>query len=147
MHKNAIALNEIRQLANKMKTAGLQALEWRGTSWAVRIGYTPRSTFIPLSPGEHTAADVELNQLPVIATLPGRIVLRHPDDNEAYVQVGQHVQQNELLALIKVGPLYLPLRSPVNGTLTSIKVEPEQCVEYGCEIMWLEPDEVAGSTL
>lgn len=44
------------------------------------------------------------------------------------------VKEYDLLALIKVGTIYLPIRSPLGGTLISLTVIQWQTVEYGREI-------------
>ena len=87
-----------------------------------------------------TTATVVVEQLltPLRAPMLGKVLLSHPCQRTAYVQPGQEVKHNDLLALLKIGPLYLPLRSPANGRVVSIEVQPDQIVEFGSEIVLLE---------
>ena len=67
--------------------------------------------------------------------MPGRVLLRHPQQDAAWIQPGQRVTQHELLALLKVGALYLPLRSPTTGVVAHIVAEQGQAVEFGSPIV------------
>ena len=66
------------------------------------------------------AAGAETRPLSVCSPMPGRLLLSHPSHGEAFVSEGQHVAPNDILALVQVGPLYLPVRSPVAGTLKTL---------------------------
>jgi acetyl-CoA carboxylase biotin carboxyl carrier protein len=62
-------------------------------------------------------------------------------------QRGQHVAPNDILALVQVGPLYLPVRSPVAGTLKSLVATAGSRLEYGSEIALLLPTDAASAKL
>lgn len=143
MEKQALTLGQIRALAKKMHQAGLHKLELHSDGWSLKLRYPERTP--PLVAA--AAAPVEKEVLPLRAPLPGKILLSHPCQQTAYMQPGQKVKHNELLALLKVGPLYLPLRSPTGGVVTSIRVQPNQAVEYGSEIALLTPDEPLAAAL
>lgn len=147
MDKDAISLNELRQLAQKMNAAGLQTLEWRDAHKSVRLRYDAPGVTQPVALQETVSGQAERTLTPVCAPMPGHIVLCHPSHGEAYVQPGQRVKQHDLLALVKVGPLYLPLRSPVDGTLAAIQVGALERVEYGSEIMLLDAGGSVGEAL
>ncbi|PLR34703.1 acetyl-CoA carboxylase biotin carboxyl carrier protein subunit [Chimaeribacter californicus] len=140
MEKNALALDHIRQLAKKMHASGLHEIELHNSHWSLTLRYPVRPAGTPLPhctspnctpPGNN--APPEFTPLP--APMPGRVVLRHPQQDAAWVQPGQRVKQHELLALLKVGALYLPLRSPVGGVIARITVEQDQAVEFGSPVM------------
>ena len=133
MEKQALTLDQIRQLAKKMRTAGLHELELRNETWSLKMRFPEH--IMPVNP---LAAPVEKNLSPLRAPMPGKVLLSHPCQRVAYVQPGQQVKHNELLALLKVGPLYLPLRSPVDGRVVSVEVKPDQVVEFDSEILQLE---------
>ena len=52
-----------------------------------------------------------------------------------------------VLALVQVGPLYLPVRSPVAGTLKSLMAPAGSRLEYGSEIALLLPTDAASAKL
>jgi len=133
MEKQALTLDQIRQLAKKMQVAGLHELELRNAVWSLKMRYPER-----VRPVTTTAAPAEKSLSPLRAPMPGKVLLSHPCQRAAYVQPGQEVKHNDLLALLKIGLFYLPLRSPANGRVVSIEVQPDQAVEFGSEIVLLE---------
>lgn len=86
---------------------------------------------------------------PAIGVFPdaGRLLLSHPSHGEAFVSEGQHVAPNDILALVQVGPLYLPVRSPVAGTLKNLVAPAGSRLEYGSEIALLLPTDAASAKL
>ncbi len=115
MEKKLIAFEDVRQLAQKMHNAGLREIEWRGADWSVRLRYPGGKTIAepppPPPPLPPTVAETSL--LPVCSPMPGRLLLSHPSHGEAFVSEGLRVEPDDILALVQVGPLYLPVRSPV----------------------------------
>ena len=142
MDRQALTLDQIRQLAKKMHTAGLHELELRNEVWSLKMRYPERVESV-----NTTAAPVEKTFSTLRAPMPGKVLLSHPCQGAAYVRPGQQVKHSELLALLKVGPLYLPLRSPAEGRVISIEVQPDQAVEFGSEIVKLETQDRAHSAL
>ena len=137
MEKELIAFEDVRQLAQKMHNAGLRELEWRGADWSVRLRYPSGKTMAEPPPLPPLAA--ETRPLSVCSPMPGRLLLSHPSHGEAFVSEGQHVAPNDILALVQVGPLYLPVRSPVAGTLKNLVAPAGSRLEYGSEIALLQP--------
>ena len=144
MEKELIAFEDVRQLAQKMHNAGLRELEWRGADWSVRLRY-PSGKTMDEPPPLPAAAEPPL--LPVCSPMPGRLLLSHPSHGEAFVSEGQHVAPNDILALVQVGPLYLPVRSPVAGTLKNLVAPAGSRLEYGSEIALLLPTDAASAKL
>ncbi|HBX7940856.1 TPA: acetyl-CoA carboxylase biotin carboxyl carrier protein subunit [Klebsiella pneumoniae] len=145
MEKELIAFEDVRQLAQKMHNAGLRELEWRGADWSVRLRYPSGKTMAEPPPLPPLAA--ETRPLSVCSPMPGRLLLSHPSHGEAFVSEGQHVASNDILALVQVGPLYLPVRSPVAGTLKSLMAPAGSRLEYGSEIALLLPTDAASAKL
>lgn len=71
----------------------------------------------------------------------GRVLLRHPLLAENFAAPGSPIKQHDLLALVKVGALYLPVRSPVAGRLVSFHVSEGDAVEFGQEIAKIQSDD------
>lgn len=140
MEKHSLALTELRQVARKMRAAGLASIELSGRNWMVRLHYDPTPPLHNVEPPALPSV-VSIPVAPactaIAAPMPGKILLQHPLNNVAYARVGQQVKRDDLLALVQVGSLYLPVTSPADGTLTSIAVTQDQRVEYGSEIAHL----------
>ena len=141
MNKPALPLKHIRQLAKKMLAAGLSEIELRSAGTVLKLRAAPQiARPLPIS-------DVHPALTPLPASMPGTVLLRHPSHGSAYVQIGQTVKSQDLLALLKVGAFYLPLRSPVDGVIARIDAQQDQSVEFGSNIMWLDSIYSASATL
>lgn len=134
MEKQALTLDQIRRLAKKMHAAGLHELELHNDVCSLKMRFPE-----PGAPVSTLTAPVEKALFALRAPMPGRVLLAHPCQRTTYVQPGQQVRHDEMLALLKVGPLYLPLRSPADGRVVRIDVQPDQAVEFGSEIVQLAP--------
>ncbi len=149
MEKKLIAFEDVRQLAQKMHNAGLREIEWRGADWSVRLRYPGGKTIAepppPSPPLPPTVAETSL--LPVCSPMPGRLLLSHPSHGEAFVSEGLRVEPDDILALVQVGPLYLPVRSPVAGTLKSLVATAGSLLEYDSTIALLLPVDAACAKL
>lgn len=140
MENPSIALPELRQVARKMRAAGLSSIELSGKNWLVRLHCHPGLPPVSAAPSalpsvaEGAAAPA---CTAILAPMPGKILLQHPLNGVAYARQGQQVKQDDLLALVQVGSLYLPVTSPADGTLVAISVTQDQRVEYGSEVAQL----------
>jgi acetyl-CoA carboxylase biotin carboxyl carrier protein len=138
--KSLITLPDLRQVARKMRTSGLDCIELRGHQWSVRMKY-PTTSLTRVAPEQTMPAEPLEGALPadthtlVTAMMPGRVLLCHPLHKSPFVQPGQRVKQHDLLALLKVNGLYLPVCSPVDGTVVSVALQQGDVAEYCSEIM------------
>nr|WP_310617341.1 biotin/lipoyl-containing protein [Pantoea cypripedii] len=138
MEKTAIPLPTLRAIARQMRRSGLSRLELGGKDWSVRL------TFAPLPPAPPPAPEVLTSSThAVTATMPGTLLLRHPLSQQDFVQPGQQVQPEEVLALVQVGPLYLPVTSTSAGRVENVTVGGGSPVEYNQEIMIIHQDNPA----
>ena len=58
--------------------------------------------------------------------------------SKPYVQVGDHVQQGQVLCIIEAMKVMNEIKAPVDGTVTSICVKNEETVEFGTVLMIIE---------
>ncbi|HAU5565379.1 biotin attachment protein [Pantoea sp. SM3] len=137
MEKTAIPLPTLRALARKMQRSGLNSLVLEGKQWSVRLTFAPPSfpspTMIPTEacpPVTHRIG----------APLPGTLLRRHPQSQQDFVQPGQQVEPQDLLAMVQVGPLYVPVLSPCKGRVQPLSPETRSVVEYDEEILILQSD-------
>ncbi|WP_313683058.1 acetyl-CoA carboxylase biotin carboxyl carrier protein subunit [Pantoea sp.] len=139
MEKTTIPLPTLRALARRMRRSGLSRLELGGKDWSVRL------TFAPLPPAPPPAPEVIpiSSTHAVTATMPGTLLLRHPLSQQNFVETGQQVQPDEVLALVQVGPLYLPVTSATAGRVENVTADGGSPVEYNQEIMIIHQDNPA----
>lgn len=145
MEKKAPALSELRSVAQKMRKSGLSQIELRGNGFRVSIKYAPVSpAILPCRvPDETPALPALAAPDAVCAPFPGIVLLQHPLSKIPFTQPGEKVGKDALLGLLKVGVIYLPLRSPVQGVVEPLSVKDGDCMEYGAEIFTLRREELA----
>lgn len=135
MEKTAIPLPTLRALARKMQRSGLNSLALEGKEWSVRLTFAPAPA-LPVMPTEETPPITQV----IGAPLPGTLLRRHPHSQQDFVQPGQQVAPRDLLALVQVGPLYVPVLSPIKGRVQQLRVEAYSAVEYDEEILTIQMD-------
>ncbi|MBP2169458.1 acetyl-CoA carboxylase biotin carboxyl carrier protein [Erwinia toletana] len=145
MQNKSLALRDLRKIAQKMRASGLGSIEFGGDNYRVRLEYAPSAVpVMPLTAGASAPeSPVQVNHAALCAPMPGTVLLQHPANGLPFTSPGAEVQKDAMLALLKVGLIYLPLRSPVSGVVESLQVAQGDCVEYGSEIMLLRTVEMA----
>ena len=73
----------------------------------------------------------------ITATGPGQFLPRHPAHEQNYGAPGSQITAGDLLGVIRMGGVYLPLYSPVTGTVTRLHPA-EEYVEYGQPVVVVE---------
>ncbi|QTF08870.1 acetyl-CoA carboxylase biotin carboxyl carrier protein subunit [Brenneria izadpanahii] len=142
MKYNSFNINELRQIARKMHQSGLSGIEIRNCHYKVRLAYAPRQPVaqpvMPVgAPADCAVPETALRR--ACSMMPGHVLLHHPSNGKPFTAVGETVAKDALLALIKVGLVYLPLLSPASGVVASLAVEHGDSVEYDSEIMAIRP--------
>ncbi|ORM65070.1 acetyl-CoA carboxylase biotin carboxyl carrier protein subunit [Pantoea rodasii] len=118
-----------------MQRSGLKSLALEGKQWSVRLTFAPVPA-LPVMPTEETPPITQV----IGAPLPGTLLRRHPHSQQDFVQPGQQVAPQDLLALVQVGPLYVPVLSPIKGRVQQLRVEADSAVEYDEEILTIQMD-------
>lgn len=86
----------------------------------------------------HDAAREGLHAVP--APLPG-VFYRAPKPGEPpFVEVGDHVEQDTVVAILETMKLMNPVRAGAAGTVAEIAVANNESTEQGAVLMWLTPD-------
>ncbi len=137
MENRAFALGDLRQIAQKMRASGLESIELNGSCYRVRMKCAPQA--MPERPPQTPPAPAP--QISLSAPMPGIVLLQHPLNGLALTETGETVEKSALLGMLKVGAVYLPLRSPVSGVISAIQVAQGEVVEYGTEIFVLRDTE------
>lgn len=137
MDKTAIPLPTLRALARKMQSSGLNSLALDGKQWSVRLTFAAT----PPAPAPVTLPAAEIPSITqrIGAPMPGTLLRRHPHSPQDFVAPGQHIVAGEVVALVQVGPLYVPVISPDSGTVQLLALEHLAAVEYDEDILTFAP--------
>lgn len=133
MDKTAIPLPTLRALARKMQSSGLNSLALDGKHWSLRLTFAAT----PPAPAPVTLPTAEIPSITqrIGAPMPGTLLRRHPHSPQDFVAPGQQIVAGEVVALVQVGPLYVPVISPDSGTVQSFAAEHLSAVEYGEDVL------------
>ena len=74
----------------------------------------------------------------VESPMVGVLYLQAPPDVDAYVKVGDRVEQGDVICIVEAMKLMNEIQAPISGIVTEILVENEEVVEYGQPIMRIE---------
>ncbi|MHC6225166.1 acetyl-CoA carboxylase biotin carboxyl carrier protein [Pseudomonas sp. X10] len=133
-------IDEVRQLAVWLGAAGLSALELkRGDETLLlrRAVQVARGSSSPVVAPAHEGAS-EPSRASVTASGPGLFFATHPDEAAPYVQGGDVLSQGQLVGVLRVGMLFLPVRSNLAGRVRQVLVADGQAVGYGQALIELE---------
>ncbi len=132
-----LAIAELRQIAHKISQSGMQDIEIAGSHYRVRMRCAPRRPQPQPQAEPQPVAQAEPENKIITAQRPGIIWFTHPLNGKAISTPGETVKPGALLALLSIGHLMLPVRSPVGGTLLEHCAANGSVVEYGSELLAL----------
>ncbi|PLR64923.1 hypothetical protein QCBJ_02340 [Pseudomonas sp. QC2] len=127
-----MTLSDIRQLALWLKEHHLAGAEMSrpGVHLTLKRGVPAVTVAAP------AAVTVEDNVLRTTGL--GRLLLTHPELSEPFVAVGDQLSAGQLVALLQVGELLLPLRSPQAARVVDVRVPCGTHVGYGEAFLGME---------
>jgi biotin carboxyl carrier protein len=133
-------IKEIRQLAGWIREAGLSALELKrpGFELFIKRGSGNVSGAVPEVMGEPVSPSVVTTPHSIKAANPGVFFSCHPDERIGYIKVGDVVAAGQLLGLLRIGALYLPVRSDRSGKVLQILASEGDRVGYGQPLLNIE---------
>ena len=127
MSEEKLRVPEIRTLTDLMNQTRIQELDIQSKDWSIKLRkQTTQSELSQPAPcrlTEDVSHDVGEQQASLILSPSLGVFLScHPSDKKDIVNVGEIVSVNQMIGLLKVGPIYLPVTSPFNGQITEIYV-------------------------
>lgn len=138
---NGIKLSDLRHIAQRMAKARLDELALCHEGISVRMRFAPQNVPPGYPPAPATlpaeAPSATDRTATITATGPGQFLARHPAHEQNYVASGSQINVGDLLGVIRMGGVYLPLYSPVTGTVTRV-LPAEEYVEYGQSVVEIE---------
>lgn len=106
-------------------------------------GNTGKAVYIEQEPVHQVVEKEEIDEkqtkgTEVTSPLVGTFYPASSPTSKPYVQVGDHVQQGQVLCIIEAMKVMNEIKAPVDGTVTSICVKNEETVEFGTVLMIIE---------
>lgn len=129
----SLALSKETSLADRstvlqwMKAAGIAHVEISDLEGDRRIAF---SNVEP--------APAPLVRVLIRAPIAGVLLTRHPWRDERFTEVQSEVIAGEILAVVRIGTIYVPVTAPSDGRIAEILVPAETIVEYGTSLMVLD---------
>ena len=125
---------EIRQLARWLSEAGLGGVELQrpGVQLVLKRHLESVAAHESIDPPTHA------NQVSIRTRGLGQLLLSHPDQPQVLIAEDNHVDKGQIVALLQVGDLLLPVRSPQAGHICQVLLQHGATVGYGEAIMQLE---------
>ena len=125
---------EIRQLAQWLSEAGLGGVELQRPG----VQLVLKRHLESVAASEPTAVLTDPNQVSIRTPGLGQLLLSHPDQPEVLIAENNHVDKGQIVALLQIGDLLLPVRSPQAGHISQVLMQHGATVGYGEAIMQLE---------
>jgi acetyl-CoA carboxylase biotin carboxyl carrier protein len=85
------------------------------------------------------AQDVPEHWVAVTAPLAGTVYRAPRPDASPFVEVGDTVAPEDPVALVEVMKLFTELKAEVSGKVARIEAEDSSLVEFGQNLIWIEP--------
>ena len=143
MKAETFKITELRQLAQHMARARLEelAITVQGTSVRMRFSTisSPELSEVPQNEVDHLPnQSVEAEPLqPIFAQGPGHFLRQHPAHSHDYITTGVTVKSGDLVGVVKMGRIYLPLYSHIDGEVVEVMAT-ESIVEYGQAVILIK---------
>lgn len=135
-------LDEIKELMLMLDQTGLGELDLQKDDYRLILRKaagtainTPVDTVVKMEPSEAKAGLEEIK-----SPMVGTFYSTPSPDQEAYVQVGDHVEQGQTLCIVEAMKLMNEIKAENVGTIVEICVENTQPVEYGSVLFRVEKD-------
>lgn len=125
---------EIRQLAQWLSEAGLGGVELHRPG----VQLVLKRHLESIKVDETIELPTLANQVSIRTCGLGQLLLSHPDQPQVLIAEDNRVDKGQIVALLQIGDLLLPVRSPQAGHISQVLLQHGATVGYGEAIMELE---------
>jgi acetyl-CoA carboxylase biotin carboxyl carrier protein len=127
-----IDTTDIERLAQILERCGVASIEIEEKGQSLKLVMQAEEPTAP-SPAYARPSD----DAPVVAKadVAGIFVAAHPWQAKPFVEPGQAIEAGAIVGLVKIGRLYVPVRSPARGIVDAIVAEAGATVGYGTPIV------------
>jgi acetyl-CoA carboxylase biotin carboxyl carrier protein len=134
-----IGTTDIERLAQILERSGVASIEIEEKGESLKLVMesgepTALALAMPISPPAGDAA------LVAKADVAGIFVAAHPWRAKPFVEAGEAIEAGAIVGLVKIGRLYVPVRSPAAGIIDAIVAEAGSTVGYGTPIVSVRTD-------
>ncbi|MBS0455025.1 MAG: acetyl-CoA carboxylase biotin carboxyl carrier protein subunit [Proteobacteria bacterium] len=133
-------IGQVRQLTEWLQATDISLLELRGPGESIRLCRQASGEVREAAPA-HSPATAPAPQAAattlVRAGSVGIVLHSHPLRTEPLVQPGQQVAAGQALALLRIGPVLLPVAAPRAGVVSRIFSSHESAVGFGAPLVEL----------
>jgi len=146
-------IRKVKKLIELLEESNLAEIEVKEGDDAVRISrastIAPAATSVPAAPAAGPAADagqIEVSKPPenkgfsVNAPMVGTFYRTPSPDAKAFVEIGDHVNVGDTICLIEAMKMFNQIEAEVAGTIRGFSVESGTPIEYGQELLVIDPD-------
>lgn len=134
----ADVFDRVDQLCAWLARTDIGFLELKSPTQTLRLLHEGTAVAVQAVDG----ADTMRQQQPALvvrASAPGAFLCRHPLRERAIIAIGEEIHAGDPLGFLQVGPLLLPVRAPVTGTVTDVLAQHGRIVGYGVPLFELQP--------
>lgn len=145
----SVDIEAIRQLLDLMHEHGLAELEIEQGDMAVRLrkgGTEAAAAFgagvpAPAAPAPSGAEPPEEEPLPTInSPMVGTYYSAASPEADAYVQVGDHVDDDTVVCMIEAMKVFNEIRAQTAGTIQKVLVKNGEAIEFDQPLFAVKPD-------
>jgi acetyl-CoA carboxylase biotin carboxyl carrier protein len=104
-----------------------------------RVAPTPPIETDAVATGAGHDDDLPEHWVPVTAPMAGTVYRAPKPDEPPFVEVGDTVASDDTVALVEVMKLFTELKAGVAGKVARIDAEDGGLVEFGQDLIWIEP--------
>ena len=139
-------LNELQQLIASLEASGLRSLELSRPGERVKLTVCENSE-VHVENGETSAAQPVAASSPqatqasttVLTESAGIFLATHPMRNKPLAAIGDQVKKNDVLGLLKIGPIYAPITASADGVITQILARDGALLGFGAAVLEIAP--------
>jgi acetyl/propionyl-CoA carboxylase alpha subunit len=137
-HPSLFDAGTLRRLFRQLQATDIDELEVVHGSSRLYLRREPGQV-AGYSAREQTTADRRAEGEPIAAPLSGVYYSRSDPSQDPYAQIGDIVEQGQVVALIETMKLFNEVISEVSGEVTAIAVHDGDLVETGQPLMYVAP--------
>jgi acetyl-CoA carboxylase biotin carboxyl carrier protein len=142
----------VRALSEVLRDTGLTEIDYEHAGVRIRLSKALPSvvyTEAKVSPAVGTSAPMEsvstpdltptIKGQPVKSIMVGTVYLCPKPDAPPFVKVGDQVHEGQVILTVEAMKVFNPIKAPCSGTVTHIAVSNGSPVEYGTDLLYIQP--------
>lgn len=141
----------VRALSEVLRDTGLTEIDYEQAGVRIRLSkavpsvvYTeakpsPLAMCAPTESGPTPDSAPSIKGQPVKSIMVGTVYLCPKPDAPPFVKVGDHIQEGQVILTIEAMKVFNPIKAPFSGMITHIAVSNGSPIEYGTDLLYIQP--------